>query len=150
MASYLKKKEIKTIEWVLAFTFLCTNRGRKMKDSMRGVVYSTVTDCVPALMSSSLLWAVRIQGHKTRQAPWSHGGSGVVRMPCILHPGKRLFRSATLHHVLLRGGQEKGEHGGEQARCGPCSLGSWLIEAERAPVDSINIYYSTAIFQILH
>ena len=43
---------------------------------------------------------------------------------------------ATLHHVLLRGGHEKGEHGGKQARCGPCSLGSWLIEAKRTPVHS--------------
>ena len=90
-------------------------------------------------------WGYRTQDETSSLISWSFWCGEDAVCP---HPGKRLFSSATLHHVLLRGCHENGEHGGEQARCGPCSLGSWQIKAKRAPVHSTNCY-SNAIFQKL-
>ena len=71
---------------------------------MRGVVSSTITDCVPALMSSSLLWAVRIQGHDETSSliSWSFrcGEDACVSFT-------QVRGCATLHHVLLRGATKR-------------------------------------------
>ena len=53
---------------------------------MRGDVHSTIIYFVPALLSPSLLWAVRMQRHRRRPAPPSRGVSSVVRMPTCPSP----------------------------------------------------------------